>query len=244
MSRLLLLLASFWLGDPAPHHETATTSVIATVSYEQQGARLAAVRVKNWASGYLTEGPSVSGTGTLTAVQGDQGLVLTAGHLFEGKVGTITVEFTNGQRSGARLLAVDTKLDVAALWIFAPDGIQPLPLADRDPILGQQVEIWGYGPKRFRSFLARVARPIPMDGDVPHTLVAAQGVEDRQVTIPGDSGGAMVVDGQIVAVHWGYRGSQDDPRRCVHALGCSTLKEWLRSELDPSIWQNAAFRQN
>jgi hypothetical protein len=244
MTRTLLLLAGFWLADPAPEHETSTVASIAAVSYEQAGPRMAAARVKNWTSGYMKDGPSVSGTGTLAAVYGDQGLVLTAGHLFEGKIGPITVAFNDGQSSGARILAIDKKLDIAALWIFAPRNIQPMKIADRDPILGQQVEIWGYGPKRFRSFLARVSRPIPMDNDLPHTLVAAQGVDHNQVTIPGDSGGAMVYEGRLVGVHWGYRGSEEDPRRCVHALGCGTLSEWLKSELDPTLWQNVAFSSN
>ncbi len=67
---------------------------------------------------------------------------------------------------------------------------------------------------------------------------------DNQVTIPGDSGGAMVRDGRIVGVHWGYRGSEEDPRRCVHALGCRTLNEWLQSELDPTLYRHVAFNRN
>jgi hypothetical protein len=47
----------------------------------------------------------------------------------------------------------------------------------------------------------------------------------------------MVAEGRIVGVHWGYRGSQEDPRRCVHAVGCGRLKDWLRGELDPSIYE-------
>ena len=244
MLKSLLLVAGLLLVDAEPHHETATTSAATTVSYDQDGARMAAVRVKNWTSGYMRQGQSVSGTGTLTGIYGDQVLVLTAGHLFEEKIGPITVEFNDGQRSGARLLALDKQLDVAALWIFAPKDIRPIPLAKRDPILGQRVEIWGYGPKRFRSFLARVSRPIPMSDDVPDSLVAAQGVLDRQVTIPGDSGGAMVYQGQMVGVHWGYRGDDQDPRRSVHALGCSTLNDWLRRELDPVVWQTVSFSEN
>jgi hypothetical protein len=244
MLQSLLLVVGLLLAEAAPHHETATATAVATASYDQAGPRMAAARVKNWASGYMKVGPSVSGSGTLMAVYGEQALVLTAGHLFEGKVGPITVEFNDGQRSGARLLAIDEQLDIAALWIFAPKGIRPLPMAQRDPILGQRVEIWGYGPKRFRSFQARVSRPIPMDNDVPDSLVAAQGVVDRQVTIPGDSGGAMVYEGHVVGVHWGYRGDDEDPRRSVHALGCTTLNQWLRTELDPSIWRRASFSQN
>ena len=59
---------------------------------------MAAARIKNWASGYKQPGPAVSGSGTLTAVVGDQGLVVTAAHLFEGKVGPITVEFKDGTK--------------------------------------------------------------------------------------------------------------------------------------------------
>jgi hypothetical protein len=232
----LLLAGLLWAPNP--------TAPPDAVSYQQDGSRLAAARIKNWASGYQQPGPAVSGTGTLAAIDGDAGLVLTAAHLFEGKVGPVTVEFRDGQISGARILAIDRKLDVAALWIFAPKGIQPVPIADHDPKVGERVEIWGYGPKRFRSFLATVARPIPQAGDVPLALVAAQGILDKQVTIPGDSGGAMVCHGKIVAVHWGYRGGEDDPRRCVHALGCDTLRNWLKGQLSASVWQRCvAFAQ-
>ena len=54
---------------------------------------------------------------------------------------------------------MDRKLDVAAPWINAPHGIDPVPVAKHSPQLGESVEIWGYGPKRFRSFMATVSRP-------------------------------------------------------------------------------------
>ena len=249
MTKLVLLLSGWLLASPSappPQPASADSSppVHTAVSYEQHGPRMAAARVKNWQSGFQRKGPAISGSGTLTAVYGAQGLVLTASHLFEGTIGPITVEFTDGQISGARILAIDHKLDVAALWIYAPKGIHALPIAERDPLIGQQIEIWGYGPKRFRSFEARVSRPIPMSGDPPRTLVAAQGIEDKQVTIPGDSGGPMVWDGKIVGVHWGYRGGEQDPRRCVHAIGCSRLKDWLRAQLDPTIFQRCLALSN
>jgi len=226
--QFVLLLAGLLLASPAPPQDV--------LSYRQFGPRLAAVRIKNWTSGYKQPGPAVSGSGTLTAVDGKAGLVVTAAHLFEGKIGPITVEFKDGQVSGATMLAIDRKLDVAALWVYAPKGIDPVPIADHNPKLGEQVEIWGYGPKRFRSFAAKISNPIPMDGDTPQALVAAQGVQDKEVTIPGDSGGPIVSDGKLVAIHWGYRGGVGDPRRCVHAVGCDKLRDWLKAELSPKMW--------
>lgn len=222
MKRLNLLLILFLSVAPLRAAEN--------ISYEQDGARKAAVRVRNWINGYQ-QGALYSGTGTLTAIDGDSGLVLTAGHIFEGKVGPITVEFSDGQISGATLGAVDHKLDVAMLWVYAPKDIEPLPLDQANPDLGDEVEIWGYGPARFRSFLAKVSQPIAVVGEEAEALVGAQGVENKQVTIPGDSGGPMVRSGRLVAVHWGYRGHDTDPRRCVHAVGCGRLRTWLKSNL-------------
>jgi hypothetical protein len=79
-----------------------------------------------------------------------------------------------------------------------------------------------------------------MAGDPPKALIGAQGIQDKQVTIPGDSGGPIISEGKLVAVHWGYRGAAEDPRRCVHALGCSRLQDWLKTELShfsPDLWR-------
>lgn len=236
MSQLVMLLTALVLSTPV-----GPTDV---VSYQQDGSRTAAARIKNWISGYRKPGPAVTGSGTLTAIDGRAGMVITAAHLFEEKIGPITVEFKDGQVSGARILAIDYKLDIAALWIYAPKDIEPVPIALHAPSIGQQVEIWGYGPKRFRSFQAKVSNPIAQSGDIPQALVGAQGVQDKQVTIPGDSGGPIISQGKLVAVHWGYRGSEKDPRRCVHALSCDMLRAWLKAELSPKIWQRCLAMAN
>ena len=231
---LVLITPGLSPGSPAPNAET--------VSYEQNRARMAAVRIKNWISGYQQPGPLVTGSGTLAAIDGREALVLTAAHLFEGKVGPISVEFTDGQLSGTSILAIDQKLDLAALWMYAPKEIEPVPLAQHDPAIGQQVEIWGFGPRRFRSFLAEVSLPIPAKGDVPSALVAAEGVEDRQVTIPGDSGGPMISQGKLVGVHWGYRAINGTRRRCVHAVGCNTMRRLAQDQALARSVARAAHR--
>ncbi|HEX3656971.1 MAG TPA: serine protease [Pirellulales bacterium] len=225
MSRILPVVVLLFVGTHLCRAET--------VSFEQAGARKAAARVRNWFSGYQ-QGPLCNGTGTLVSVEQGHGVVLTAAHLFAEAIGPITVEFFDGQISGATLLALDKRLDVAALWIYAPRGIDPLPMANESPKLGEQLEIWGYGPERFRSFLAVRAKPIPFFADQPGSLLGAQGVENHQVTIPGDSGGAVVWHGRLVGMHWGYRGAEDDPRRCVHAVNARQLRSWLDSRLNAS----------
>jgi hypothetical protein len=236
LAACLLAAPAISLGSPAPSAEV--------VSYEQSGLRMAAARVKNWVSGYQRTGPLVTGSGTLTAIDGSSALVLTSAHLFEGKVGPITVEFNDGQMSGARILAIDQDVDIAALWIFAPKKIKPVPLAQHDPPIGQQVEIWGYGPKRFRSFLAEVAIPLPEQEDERRWLLAAQGVKDRQVTIPGDSGGPMVQQGTLVGVHWGYTNTEGDTRRYVRAVGCDKVRDWLQAQLSPDLWRRCSAMAN
>ena len=213
---------------------TSSAAWADTVSYSQQGARLATARIRHWFSGY-GQVPLCCGTGTLVGVDGTRGLVLTVAHLFEDGKGPITVEFADGQVSGATLLARDVQLDVAALWIYAPHGIRPLPISKAEPTLGEQLEIWGYGPERFRSFLAVAARPLLDEGEDAHEFLSAQGVEDHMVTIPGDSGGPVVYSGQLVGVHWGYRGTLDDPRRAVHAAPSQLIRTWLTGRFDEKL---------
>ena len=147
------------------------------------------------------------------------------------------MEFSDGQVSGATLLAKDERLDVAALWIYAPRGIKPLPLGDADPQVGEQLEVWGYGPDRFRSFMATVSNPRLVEGEEPDSLIGAQGIQDRMVTIPGDSGGPMVRGDRLVGIHWGYRGIDGDPERAVQAVPSRRLRTWLQTRLDGSVRQ-------
>ena len=103
--------------------------------------------------------------------------------------------------------------------------------------MGEQLEIWGYGPDRFRSFMATVAHPRLNVGEAPDSLIGGQGVLDRMVTIPGDSGGPLVRGDRLVGVHWGYRGFDGDPERAVQAVPSRKLRTWLQARLDGSVRQ-------
>ena len=104
-----------------------------SVSYQQDGSRLAACRIKNWISGYKQPGPTVNGSGTLTVIDGEAGLVLTAAHLFEGRSWSDHRRFSRWPELRCPNPGDRRKLDVAALWIYAPKGIQPVPIADQSP---------------------------------------------------------------------------------------------------------------
>jgi hypothetical protein len=138
------------------------------------------------------------------------------------------------------MLAVDQKVDVAALWIFAPKRIEPVPLGEHDPPTGEHVEIWGYGPRRFRSFTAEIRSAPPALSEDQPWLLAAQGTHGKQVTIFGDSGGPIVQNGKLVALHWGYANKTGDSERYVRAVGCDKLRDWLKANVAERLWRRAA----
>ena len=202
-------------------------------SFDQLGARRAVARIVNWPDGYH-KGSFYTGTGTLTQLHGDKALVLTAAHIFEQGKGPITVEFYDGQLSGGRLLAVDKKLDVAAVLIFA----RAASIRFRLPTI---IRRWA---TRWKSGAMVRAFPLVRGANLaadsagrrpPQTLIGARGVNKGEVTIPGDSGGPVIREGRLVGVHWGYR-SAATTGRCVHALGCETINGWIRGKV--SWWQS------
>ena len=149
MAPYVLLLAGVLLGSPDAE----------SVSYEQAGSRMAVARVRNWISGYQKPGPTVNGTGTLTAIDGNEGLILTAAHLFESEVGPITVEFFAALWGPARMpadIAQRLSKELAAIIArpqireqidrhgFALAASTP---AELDAFTRRQMDAWGRGFK-------------------------------------------------------------------------------------------------
>ncbi|MEX2168766.1 MAG: serine protease [Pirellulales bacterium] len=126
------------------------------------------------------------GSGTLVDVRDKYGLVVTNHHVVGHASGPIEVVFPGGFRSHARSLKMDSEWDLAALVIWRPEEITPVPLAARAPQPGDVLTICGYGQGQYRSITGRCTDYYAPSVGMPRELVELD-VEARQ----GDSGGPI-----------------------------------------------------
>jgi hypothetical protein len=170
-------------------------SLIAKCQATQSAPNAASCRVHNQLAG----GANV-GSGTLIDVTpgGECGLVLTCAHLFTEGTGQVVVEFPNGKRHGALVVAIDRQADLAALEIARPTG--PAVEVNQQTAAVGNLMACGFGPSgAYRC----VAGP---------TLGYSEGPGQTSVRIggavrSGDSGGGVFDNrGRLVAVVWGESG--------------------------------------
>ncbi len=137
------------------------------------------------------------------AVDEAHGLVVTNWHVVREATGPITVVFSDGFRSGARLLKTDRDWDLAALAIQRPQ-VQPLPLATEPPRPGEPLSIAGYGPEgAYRTVAGRCVKYHTPGGNLPHEIIEVD-VEARR----GDSGGPICNSrGEIAGILFGAAGN-------------------------------------
>jgi hypothetical protein len=64
-------------------------------------------------------------------------------------------------------------------------------------------------------------KPTPIGTRAPSGPVTFQGVSSTTGMVPGDSGGAVLRNGVLVGVHWGYRGRE------VLYVDCVTVRKFL-----------------
>lgn len=147
----------------------------------------------------VPEGRSISlGSGTLVAVNGRHGLVVTNWHVIRDAGDRIEVAFPDGFRSQATLLAADRDWDLAALAIWRPN-VQPIPLANQAPWPGDPLTIAGYGSGRYRTDTGRCLQYVSPGANLPFEMVelAANARE-------GDSGGPILNQrGELAGVLFG-----------------------------------------
>ncbi|MEX2306130.1 MAG: serine protease [Pirellulales bacterium] len=139
-----------------------------------------------------------TGSGTLIAVDGSVGLVLTCSHLFDTSAGRIVVTFPNGSRFAARLIDRDPAHDLAALAIRRA-AVEPLVVSDEEP--AGLLTACGFGPSgQFRGVRGHVVGQSTSVGALYPSVTMAGAVR------PGDSGGGVLnTRGQLVGVVWGQR---------------------------------------
>ncbi len=138
------------------------------------------------------------GSGTLVAVQGKYGFVVTNWHVVEEPSDVVTVTFPDGFQSGARVLKLDQDWDLAALIIWRPNA-QPVPISTRPPQPGDWLMIAGYGPGPYRAAAGRCTQYVSPGVDMPFEMVELS-AKARQ----GDSGGPIFNDrGELAGVLFG-----------------------------------------
>lgn len=182
-------------------------------SYEQTGPREAAVQVVC----KLGSGAS-RGSGVFCGPD----CVFTAAHVVGGS-DRATVEI-DGKRHTAIIARVNREMDVAVLLLDEPVRHKHLPLGHTRPKPGSKVEVWGFGPRVFRTFDGVVVKPITTR-DEPW-LIGVRG-SHGQTTVSGDSGGAIVQNGVVVGIHWGYR--ERGKKFVISAVDCESIRDWMKN---------------
>lgn len=138
------------------------------------------------------------GSGTLVRASGTTGLILTNWHVVEAGSDCVSVEWPDGTRSQARLVASDRTWDLAALEVPRP-VIDPLPIAAAAPRIGETLTIAGYGSGAYREQAGAVTQYLS-----PARSNVRQFVEVRASARQGDSGGPMLTaSGELAGVLFG-----------------------------------------
>ena len=138
------------------------------------------------------------GSGTLVDVRGQYGLVVTNWHVVCDATGPVTVVFSDGFQSPARVLQMDKQWDLAALVIWRPD-VEAVPIATRAPSRGDPLTIAGYGSGNYRQASGRCTQYVAPGLDMPYEMVEVS-VQARN----GDSGGPIFNErGELAGVLFG-----------------------------------------
>jgi putative serine protease PepD len=148
----------------------------------------------------ISAGQSIGSGVIMTA----DGAVLTNNHVIAGNRGnTVTVTFSNGQRSNATIIGRDPASDLAVIRVNGASGLPPLPFGDSSKL-------------RVGDGVLAVGSPLGLQGSVTSGIVSAlnrtietegspaiEGAIQTDAAInPGNSGGALINwSGQLVGIN-------------------------------------------
>ena len=138
------------------------------------------------------------GSGTLIYRQGKQGILITNYHVIKDAQDDILVTFPSGFRSSAKVVATDSRWDLAALLIWAPE-IQAVVITDNPAKPGDTLTIAGYGSGRYQATSGICSQYVSPGINQPREMV-----ELRTVARQGDSGGPIFnQNGELAGVLFG-----------------------------------------
>jgi hypothetical protein len=124
------------------------------------------------------------------------GLILTASHVIHNIDDLFIISYGNGKKTikNSAVADNDTTLDryndVGLIRALIPDEIEPMEVSSERPMMGESVELGGYGTGWMRHWDA------PYGG----TLVGSDGLIILSWAIQGDSGGPVIYKGKVIGV--------------------------------------------
>jgi hypothetical protein len=189
------------------------------------------------------------GSGSLVARKGSYGIVVTNWHVVRDVDGEILVTFPGGFRSTATILRTDRTWDLAALLVWSPKTVLPIPFARELPRPGDPLAIAGYGSGSFLAVAGTCKQYVAPGANLPSEMIELSAVA-RQ----GDSGGPILnQDGELVGVLFGagWRSTSGSHVKRVQAFLQPVLKEFNsrpsqlaeRSQLPSYRWQQTGSPQ-
>lgn len=131
----------------------------------------------------------------------DDGHVVTNQHVV-GRAASVDLRFRGGEWRSGEVAGTDVFSDLAAVAVSdRPESATPLPFADSEPVVGQEVVVignpYGLDGTATTGIVSGVRRSIP--GPVGYRIPDA--VQTDAAVNPGNSGGPiMSLDGEVVAV--------------------------------------------
>ncbi|HEY2828142.1 MAG TPA: serine protease [Pirellulales bacterium] len=180
-------LASLWPGSQTPQApQTPLPAVVRVIAVDRDSMSL--------------------GSGTLVDASEDYGLVITNWHVVRDAVGPVEVVFPCGFHSMARVVRTDREWDLAALLIWKPPAVSPVPVSTVAPRPGDMLTIAGYGKGDYKM----------QSGPCTEYLAPAPGrpaeiVELAAAARHGDSGGPILnTRGELAGVLFGEGGGHTD----------------------------------
>ena len=173
------------------------------------------------------------GSGALVSVNGEHGLVVTNWHVVRDAVGPITVNFPGGFRSAAKVMKVDKDWDLAALAIWKPEGIEPIPMSPRAPRRGEALTIAGWGSGSYREATGRCTNYVSPAGNFP-----AEMIELSTAARNGDSGGPILnARGELAGVLFGSGWGTTNGSYCGRV-------RWFLASIEPQFRHLPSGRQD
>lgn len=197
----------------------AVAIIAAAVAWTAKGAdyRDAVVQVAGAGQGVQPCGSGV--------VIDDAGHVLTAAHVVsELTDGQVRITWRNGAVRMGEVLGRDDAADVAIIRTAAAAVYIPLAEEQQFAPPGATVELIGYGGGQFRHWQAHVRGYA-----LKHETGLWNDISLATQTIGGDSGGAIIHNGKLVAIIWGGpTAGEQGPMLATHGVSAGPIRRLVQ----------------